>query len=242
VDLYGDLRAGLDLLGIDWLTWSAAVARVLPSVLLVPAFGLRALPAPTRIGLALALGATIAPALHPVITPSTPWVVLFVTELAKGLPVALSAAIALWAATMVGGLVDNLRGGREEADIPVVEQGATPVGILLAMLVAIAFLNMGGPAHIASALMDPRLEVRAPLEHVASSLAAGIQIAVAIAAPLAAVSIIAEIAHALVARAASPAYLQSVLAPFKAFMILGALALLLDRIAETLIVWSRTRS
>jgi type III secretory pathway component EscT len=177
-----------------------------------------------------------------VITPSTPWVVLFVTELAKGLPVALSAAIALWGATMVGGLVDNLRGGREQVDIPVVERGATPLGILLGMLVALAFLNMGGPAHIASALMDPRLEVREPLEHVASSLAAGIQMAVAIAAPLAAVSIVAEIAHALVARAASPAYVQAVLAPFKAFMILGALALLLDRIAETLIVWSRTRS
>lgn len=239
VDVTRDLIDALDLLGVDWVATSAAAARALPAVLIVPAFGLRALPSATRIGMAIALASTIAPALHGVPGADRHWTVLFVTEFVKGLPVAIAAAVALWIATMAGGLVDNLRGGREQVDIPVVESGATPIGTLLAMLVAIGFLNMGGPAHVARALMDPRLEMRAPLAHVASSLASGIGLAVAVAAPLAAVSIVVEIAHALVVRAASPAYVQSVLAPLKSLVILGALALLFDRIASILVVLAR---
>lgn len=237
MDLARDLNDALRLVDIDWRALSIAAARVLPSVLIVPAFGLRALPAATRIGLAVALAATIAPALRGAASAQSPWAMAFVSELAKGLPVALAAALALWVAVMTGGLVDNLRGGREQVELAVVESGTTPVGSLLAMLVAIGFLNMGGPAHVAQALMDPRLELRAPLQHVAASLASGIQLAVVVAAPLAAVSIVAEIAHALIARAASPAYVQSVLAPLKSLLILGALALLFDRITAILLAF-----
>ncbi|HEY5242203.1 MAG TPA: hypothetical protein VIJ22_12080, partial [Polyangiaceae bacterium] len=69
-------RSGVDLgaLGLAW-------ARAIPTVTLVPAFGLRALPAPGRSVMALAFAACIFPALVPVVTTSSqPWFVLALTE------------------------------------------------------------------------------------------------------------------------------------------------------------------
>src|SRR5215831_8032591 len=98
-------RAGVDLapLGLAW-------ARAMPAVTLVPAFGLRALPAAARGVLGLALAACIFPALAPIeARPSLPWTVQVVGEVARGLPVAIAAAVPLWAATMAGGVADALR-------------------------------------------------------------------------------------------------------------------------------------
>jgi hypothetical protein len=61
-----------------------------------------------------------------------------------------------------------------------------------------------------------------------------VQIAVAVAAPLLAASIVVEVAGALVARAASPAHLHALLAPARSLLLLSATALLLDRIAHVL--------
>jgi hypothetical protein len=65
----------------------------------------------------------------------------------------------------------------------------------------------------------------------AADIAAGIGIGVAIAAPFLAASIVLEIAGALVARAASPAYLHVFLAPIRSLALLTLAALLLERIA-----------
>jgi type III secretory pathway component EscT len=220
--------SGVDLAGLG-LAW----ARTAPAVTLVPAFGLRALPAPARAVLGLALAGCIYPALTPTVrdTPA-PWAALLLWQIARGIPVALAAAIPLWAATMAGGVIDALRGAQDNVSSPVVEGRATPLGVPLVLLASAIFLETGGPAHVAAALAAP--PTTPPLAAAAHDLVSGITLAVAIAGPLLAASIVLEIAGALVGRAASPAQVHTLLAPLRALGILAVLAVVLDRAARVL--------
>jgi flagellar biosynthetic protein FliR len=220
--------------GWDLGAWALAWARFAPTLALVPAFGLRALPAPVRIALGLALALTIAPALAPIAAQPRPFALSLVIEFGKGLPVALSAAALLWAATMTGGLIDDLRGARESAMMPSVEEGSTALGAMFAMLTAILFLESGGPARVAAALADPELSYASPLARAATNLAASIELAIAIAAPVVAAAIVVELASALIARAASPAFIEPLLAPLRSLVLLGVAAIALDRMLELL--------
>jgi type III secretory pathway component EscT len=230
--LIDTLNAAVESGGLDLRAWGLAWARFAPTLALVPAFGLRAVPAPARIVLGLALAASIAPAVGAAAEPVHPWPIALAIEAARGLPVALAAAIALWTATMAGGLIDDLRGARERSGLPNIEPGATPSGALLSMLAAILFLETGGAARVARALSDPALQFSDPLARAAANLVAGIELAIAIAAPIVVVAIVVEVASALVARAAHPAHVQPVLAPLRSIAILGVAALLLDRMLE----------
>src|SRR5688500_6407889 len=227
------LRA-FDRAGWDLAAWALAWARFAPALALVPAFGLRALPAPVRIALGLALALTIAPALEPIAAEPRLFAVSLIVEFGKGLPVALSAAALLWVATMTGGLIDDLRGARESALMPSVEEGSTPLGAMFAMLTAILFLESGGPARIARALADPALSYASPLARAATNLAASVEMAIAIAAPIVAAAIVVELASALIVRAASPAFIQPLLAPLRSLVLLGVAAIALDRMLELL--------
>ncbi|MGA7121037.1 MAG: flagellar biosynthetic protein FliR [Polyangiaceae bacterium] len=225
-------RSGLDLasLGLAW-------ARCVPAVILVPAFGLRALPAPARAVMGLAFAAAVFPAVGPVglgvPSPSPPWPSLLLLEAARGLPVALAAAVPLWAATMAGGVLDALRGSQESASSPAVEGRATPLGILLSLLGSAVFLSTGGPARVAVALaLRPAGDH--PLLAAVHDLVSGIQLAVALGGPLLASAIVVEIAAALVARAASPAQVHALLAPLRALATLAIVALVFERLATGL--------
>jgi len=219
----------LQSLGLAW-------ARFAPTIAIVPAFGLRALPTPARGILAIALAAGIYPALEPIVLEraSTPWLFLALEQIVLGLPVALAAAVPLWAATMAGGLVDNLRGAQETSGVAVVEGGrASPLGVLLSLLASIVFLATGGPARVAASLATTTLG-EAPLLAAVRSIVAGVGLAVAIGAPLLAAAVVLEIAFALVARAASPAQVHALLAPLRALGILAVVALVFDRLAHAL--------
>ncbi len=229
------LLEAFELGGADLRAWGLAWARVAPTVTLVPAFGLRAVPTAVRIALGLAMAMGIAPALSPIAVGAGAWPVELLVQFAKGLPVALSAAVALWAATMAGGVIDNLRGSQLTASIPSVESGATPTGVLFSMLAALAFLETGGAARIAVALSDPALTVANPLVRASADIAVGIQLAIAVAAPVLAASVVIEVGGALVARAASPAFIQPLLAPLRSIAILGVAALVFDRMVAVLI-------
>jgi type III secretory pathway component EscT len=133
---------------------------------------------------------------------------------------------------MAGGLVDDLRASRDQANLPIVERGATPTGALLSMLVAIIFLETGGPARVARALADPKLEFSDPLARAAANLVSGIELAIAVAAPVLVAAIVVEVASALVSRAANPAHLSPVIAPLRSIAILGVTALVLDGMLE----------
>jgi hypothetical protein len=98
-------------------------------------------------------------------------------------------------------------------------------------MAAALFLGLGGPAHVVGALVSSPIGWEDGVGRAAHDVTSGIGIAVAIAAPLIAASIILEIAGALVARAASPAHLHAFLAPIRSLALLTITALLLDRIA-----------
>jgi type III secretory pathway component EscT len=225
-------RSGLDAptLGALGLAW----ARAMPSVALVPAFGLRAVPAPARMVMGLALAASVFPALAPVASnASLPWPVLLAVEVARGLPVAVAAAVPLWAATMAGGLADALRGSQEMLSVPTVEGRTTPMGAPLSLLGCAIFLATGGPARVVTALAL-RPAPSQPLVAAANDLVAGITLAVALGGPLLTAAVVVEIAAALVARAASPAQVHALLAPLRALAALAVMALVFDRLATVL--------
>jgi len=222
-------RSGVDLgaLGLAW-------ARAMPTVALVPAFGLRALPAPGRGVMALAFAACIFPALAPVVTTSSqPWFVLALVEVARGLPIAIAAAVPLWAATMAGGVADALRGARETVTSPVVEGTATPMGVPLSILASAIFLTTGGPARAAAALALQPTSAN-PFIAASGDLLAGIAFAIALAGPLLAAAVVLEVAGALIARAASPAQVHALLAPLRALGVLAVTAIAFERIATVL--------
>lgn len=223
------LETDLAGLGLAW-------ARFAPTLAIVPAFGLRALPTAARGILGVALAAAIYPAVAPIVVdrPGVPWVILALEQIVLGLPVALAAAIPLWAATMAGGLVDGLRGVQEGAGIAVVEgQRQSPLAVLLALVASVVFLSTGGPARVAGDLAVTTLAEH-PLLAASHALTAGIGLAIAIAAPLLAAAIVIEIAFALLARAASPAQVHALLAPLRALGLLAVVAVVLDRVAAVI--------
>lgn len=209
-------------------------AKVMPVVVLVPAFGLRALPVGARVGLALTLGISVAPALSQSSTLSLGLAVAL--QALSGLPVALSAAIVLWAAGMAGGLFDELRQSRETTNLPVVNVGTSPTGVLFALLAAIAFLQTGGTVRVVSALNRNVSDVHGLLTRVVQDLLSGIHIAIALAVPFLVASVLFEITAALVARALSPARLEPIWAPLRTVFLLVILAVVFERILALIVL------
>lgn len=222
------------LLGRDFVPWVVGWARALPVVIIVPAFGLGGIAAPVRVVLSLGLAACVAPALHGVALETAPLWFVLLREAALGVPVALATAASLWAAVMTGGVLDSLRGARDNADLPVLGEPASPFGVLFGLLVAVGFLEAGGAERLARALAEPRLHTTFAIA--AERLADSIGISVAVAAPLVVGSVLIELGSAFVARAASPAYVAPLLAPLRALGVLFVTSLALDRVVELLVL------
>jgi flagellar biosynthesis protein FliR len=219
--------------GIDLAALGLAWARAMPAVAIVPAFGMRAVPAPARIVMALAFAASILPALAPhAVDDRWPWTLQVLFETVRGLPVAIAAAVPLWAATIAGGVADALRGSQEMVTAPT-EGRATPLGVPLSLLACAIFTSTGGPARVAAALAVPT-SAPSPLLAASSDIVQGIGLAVALGAPLLAASVVVELTGALVARAASPAQVHALLAPLRALGTLAVMALVLERMAAVL--------
>lgn len=221
----------------DFGAWLRAWARITPTLVLVPAFGGAALPAPTRAGLGFALALAIAPALRPVQTASSGLVLELLREAARGLPVAVGAALLVHTALMAGGAIDDLRGARDSASLPIFETEHTAFGAVLGLLVAIALLESGGAARLVSALAT-ETPTGGSLTVIVTQLSAAVSMAVAVAAPVAAAAIVVSVAEALVARAAAPAHVSALLAPLRSVALLAVAALALDRIAEVLVTFA----
>lgn len=228
------LAALKELSGVDPRAYALAWARVLPVVVLVPAFGLSGVAAPVRVMLALGMAGTVAPALRAV--PATGMLLWLecAGEALRAVPFALGTAAILWAALMAGGLADNLRASRDTVELPVFDESTTPFGALFGLLVALGFLETGGAERLVSALAEPRLHTSFAIA--AERLAASVGIAVGVAAPLIAGSVLIELAAALVARSASPAYVAPVLAPLRSLGVLLVACVALDRMVELLVL------
>jgi len=233
------LAEQLERSGVDLPAVAMGWARAAPSVAIVPAFGLRAVPSPVRALLGLALAISIAPALRgDSALVSHGWAAAIMISALHGLPIAIAAAVPLWAATMAGGAVDAVRGASEWVSVPAVEGRSTQFGVLMALLASAIFLSSGGPARVLSALAaQPNAEqLHAPLLRAAADIASGIEIALAVAAPVLAASIVIEIGSALIAKAAAPAQMHALLAPLRSIAILAVAALCFERMMRLLAI------
>ena len=214
-------------LGDDPLVWALAWARALPVLVLVPAFGLGGLALPIRVALALGMAGCVAPALRVLPVAGMPWWLALAREGLASLPFALGTAAILWAAVMAGGLADNLRGGRESAELPVLDEAASPFGVLFGLLVALGFLESGGAGRVAAALAEPRLH--GSFAVAVERLSESVGIAVSVAAPLVVGSVLIELAAAFIARAAAPVQVTSLVAPLRSLGLLFVVWVALDR-------------
>jgi type III secretory pathway component EscT len=154
------------------------------------------------------------------------------------LPVALSAAAGLWAATMAGGVADSLRDARPRPGYDAVDRLASGVGVLLTLAVATVFLQAGGASQIARALADPALAFEQPLVAAVASVARGIEIAVAVAAPIAVTAILLDVVAGIASRSALPVSLLGFWPPVRAVALLATTAVFLSAMAEALAEWT----
>lgn len=223
--------------GVDPMGWLLCSARLLPSLFLIPAFGLPGFPVVIRVGLAGVLAAVVAPSMPAAAYAPGPLPLALGAELARGLPVALSAAFCIWGALMAGNLIDELRAGPPRLKSPFDAAPSSPVGVLLGLAASVVFFRLGGPARLAYALAAAPPLHEQDLRTLASSLAHGVQFAVVLAGPLLALVPFFELLHALVARTIAPLSAQAVAGSLKAVALLGVVALLLDRIAAGVVVW-----
>lgn len=230
------LLTALGEMGLDLQSLALAWARLLPTLVFVPAFGAKVLPRASITVLGLGLGIVMAPSLavslqgEP-IGSGAEFVLLLLAQVAAGLPLALSSAALLWAAMMAGGLIDDLRGSQASGPA-IFNEASTPIGTLFGLFVALAFLQLGGADHVLSGLVSlpPRGSGLGPevLLPVVGRLVSALGVALALATPILTAVIVWEVAAALIARAATPAHVQSVVAPLRAMVLLSVLALSID--------------
>jgi type III secretory pathway component EscT len=223
--------------GIDPLGWLLSWARLVPSLILIPAFGLEAFPVLLRFAYAFVLAAVIAPTLPPVSPGSGPWLTMLALEAARGVPVALAVAGAIWSAGMAGNLIDELRRGRGPRVLLADDTPLSPLGTVLSLLSVIAFFQLGGPARLADALAAAPPIGQQDLRSVALTLARSVQFAVLLCGPLLALVPFLQLARALIARSARPIAPGTLLQPLEALAVLALLALLLDRFATAIVLW-----
>jgi len=215
--------------------WGVAWARVLPTVLVVPAFGLGVLPVSLRVIIAFALALAIAPAVQvPLLAGEGSWLHLIVRELLSGLPVAVAASVSLWAAVVAGGVGDVAAGTARLARPSPLGRDAPPLSMLLGLAASIAFLNGGGATRVAARLVVAKVS-GPPLGRAVTDLATGIGMGASIGGPLLVVALVMDLATAIVTR--ESAFLRaSVMAPLRSLIVLVAAAVLLDRMAEAAVV------
>lgn len=219
--------------GESLVAWGIAWARVLPTALVVPAFGLGFLPVSLRAALGFGLAVSVAPAVSVAQLPAgVPWPLLVVGEMARGVPVAIVAATALFAASVAGGVTDAALGAKlRPLGAPLGRDGG-PFATLLGLLAAILFLEGGGATRIAARLGEPALSGQAPLASALRELAAGIEIGATIGAPLLIVAVVVDVAMALAAREFGTLRTETVGAPLRTLAVLVATAALFERMAE----------
>lgn len=183
-----------------------AMARALPAAVLVPAWGLAGGAFSTRMFVAACLAWPIAPAMaeEPV------WL-----SLARGLPVAISAAIPLWLASTHGAIADALLDVRG------------PFARLSAVLGAMLFFASAGPVRVSEALMLGADAGGAG--GFVSAIAAGFRVALFVAGPLLAGSVALAAVEAALLRGAGDAALADLGRGGRRIVLLLLAAIMLDR-------------
>jgi flagellar biosynthesis protein FliR len=133
-----------------------AVARTLPILLMVPAFGGVHLTASLRMAISLLLGLLAMPRLMGVVFPVDAPVVLvlmLVREVGVGMTLGFVASLLFHAAESAGRFIDIVRGANmSEVLSPISGQRSSPMGTLYLLLSTMVFLELGGLSRMATAV------------------------------------------------------------------------------------------
>ncbi len=231
-------RALQDLTGtspVDLARLLQASLRALPSVLLIPAFGLAALPLLARAFFALTLAACVTPLLAAGLpAPSDSGLASALGDLAAGAAVAAGCASAIWIAAMTGNVLDAARGPSAPRSFASVGTEASPLGALLGLAGCLAFIYLGGPARLAAALASTANPTLSSLRSLVATFAHALDAAILLAAPLLILRLVAELVRGMTARVAGVASVELVLRPLEPLIHLLIVAALLERIANHL--------
>ena len=233
-----------------WITtFFLVLARWVPLVILAPFFAAKAMPASARIGIALALTVLVLPAAHQAAgtLPSTGMslALLVLRETLIGALIGLFVSIPFYALEAGGRLIDSVRGARmaEVMAAPTAVR-ASPTGALLLLLGVVLFMAVDGHLLVISAVgqsyrtlpVGGALAADAPARVIPLALHLSAQlflVAVGIAAPVIAATILVDLSLGMAGRVAPRLQLYFLGLPIKA---MGGVALLL--LTLTVMLWS----
>ncbi|HUU04215.1 MAG TPA: flagellar biosynthetic protein FliR [Myxococcota bacterium] len=228
---------------MEALWWGILLAgRILPVVIMVPAFGGRRLPVPAS----LALTAVVAMAVFPLAQTAAAapgglrFGGLLLKELAVGTVLALSADCMFEGLRMGGRLIDDLRGASQaSALVPQTGKRTSPLGDIYLLLAVLIFFTAGGPGLFLKALLASLTELPLDVFPAAESLgqigglalalsAQAIRVGVSIAAPAAAGLLVADCCLGFINRTAPQIQVFFLGMPLKALIGLAVAGLALE--------------
>jgi flagellar biosynthesis protein FliR len=148
---------------MESLWWGIlAAGRVLPGLLLIPAFGGRRMPVPVSLGLTVVVVLAVLPSIQgeSIVPGSVLWVGLLVKELCVGTFFALVGCCLFDALLMGGQLSDTFRGAAQSRSRLFHASGqASPLAVLHLLLACLVFFQVDGPARFFQVLNDSYLDL-----------------------------------------------------------------------------------
>ena len=219
---------------------AVGAARTIPLVWSIPAFGGPSLPGQIRV----AMGFGLALVCLPVLAGSPPaggavlWVLLVAREVMVGCVMGFVGACLFRAAEAAGGFTDVLRGANmAEAIAPASRARSSPLGALMLLLAVVVFFEIGGLAHVTTALgrSYEAIPLSAPTRFAGTTHAMAmvaiaasaklIEAAIGLCAPAVVALLLADILLGIVGRTAPQISVTFVGMPLKALLGVGAVLL-----------------
>lgn len=146
------------------LTMALVLSRVLPVIVLSPFLGGDLIPTEVKLGVGLALGLILFPAVSGAIgnvpLSALPFILLLLKELFIGLALATVVGSVFHAANVAGGVVDMMAGtNMAQVMVPQIQQQVTLFSSLKMQLAIVLFLTLNGHHMVITALGDSFLSI-----------------------------------------------------------------------------------
>lgn len=221
------------------VAWLLASARAVPVAWAIPAFGGVSLPAVIRLAMGLGLAVLCLPTTvaQPPVGDAIVWAVLLAREILVGITLAFVCSCMFRAAESAGQLIDMVRGGSLSSfQSPTSHGQQSPLALLMLLLAAVAFFQIGGPGHLGWALQRsyeaiplewdrPMLDTQAAATAAITASAKLIESAISLSAPILVAALLADLAFGLVARTVPEIPVASAGAPLKSVVVVAVLLL-----------------
>ncbi len=239
-----DLSTWLDATNGQFVTGLLIFARFGALLASMPLMSVKTVPNPLRVGLAGSLAMILTPLFPPTVARGAPVLIVGLgKEIALGLLLGWIATLFFAVVQMVGEWLD-LQAGFQASQLlnPASETHTGPLGTFYYLLAGILFLGVGGHTVVIRAaahslVVSPpgalRLHLGAAGDWTAL-LAQVVLLAVQLAAPVAAVLFLSEVAVGLVSRAMPQMNMMMLTLPAKSSLALGAVGLSIPLLGRAL--------